>query len=113
VPARRKQEISSIYAELPGASLPASRTEGGINVSHIMTDFTEMRVIWNPHMPEDTIGLFDISVIAPVFQEVPGKGVFFVEEKASPGASERRHLYGAIGLDHGPGFMHGTITGLG
>ena len=112
VPAASKQRISSIYGELPGAALPATRTEGGINVSHIMTDFTEIRVIWNRFMPADTLLLADISVLAPVFQEVPGKGVFFVEELARTGAAERRQLYGEIGLDHGPGFMHGAITGL-
>lgn len=112
VPAKLKQKISSIYASLPGGNLPASRNEGGINITDIETDFTKIGVVWNRFMPNGTILLCDIAYMAPVFLEVPGKGVFFVEELAKVGASEKRQLYGEVGLDHGPAFLHGSITGL-
>lgn len=113
VPATLKQKISSIYADLPGGTLPATRTEGGINITNIVTDFTNIQVVWNRFMPEGTVLLCDIAYMAPVFLEVPGKGVFFVEELAKVGASEPRQLYGEVGLDHGPAFLHGAITGIG
>jgi len=112
VPAALKQKISSIYAELPGGNLPATRTEGGVNISTIMTDFTSMRVVWNRFMPNDAILLCDIAYMQPVFLEVPNKGVLFVEPLGKIGASERHMMYGEIGLDHGPGFLHGAITNI-
>lgn len=113
VPAGLKQQVSFIYADLPGGTLPATRTEGGINVTNIMTDFTGIQVIWNRFMPNDSILLCDIAYMSPVFMEVPGKGVLFVEELSKSGASEKRQIYGEIGLDHGPAFLHGSITGIG
>lgn len=113
VPARLKQTISNLYASLPGGTLPATRTQGGINITDIMTDFTNIQVIWNRAMPADTILICDISYMSPVFLEVPGKGVLFVEPLAKEGASERYQMYGEIGLDHGPGFLHGAITNIG
>lgn len=113
VPATLKQKVSDIYFDRPGASLPPTRTEGGINVTNIVTDFTNIRVIWNRFMPNGTILLCDIAYMAPVFLEVPNKGVFFVEELAKVGASEPRQMYGEVGLDHGPAFLHGSITGIG
>jgi len=38
--------------------------------------------------------------------------MFFVEELAKRGASEERQLYGEVGLDHGPAFMHGCIINI-
>jgi len=113
VPAKLKQKVSSIYAALPGGTLPATRTEGGINITNIVTDFTNIQVVWNRFMPQGTILLCDIAYMAPVFLEVPDKGVFFVEELAKVGASEPRQVYGEVGLDHGPSFLHGSITGIG
>lgn len=113
VPADIKQQISMIYAELPGGNLPASRTEGGINITDIETDFTRIGVVWNRFMPAGTILLCDVTYMAPVLLEVPGKGVMFVEELPKTGANERRQMYGEVGLDHGPAFLHGSITGLG
>lgn len=113
VPSALKQFVSDIYFDRPGASMPPTRTEGGINITNIVTDFTNIQVIWNRFMPEGTVLLADIAYVAPIFLEVPGKGVFFVEELAKIGASEPRQMYGEVGLDHGPAFLHGSITGIG
>lgn len=113
VPAKLKQRISDIYGERPGATLPATRTEGGINITNIVTDFANIQVAWNRFMPAKSILMCDVAYMAPVFLEVPGKGVFFVEELAKTGASEPRQMYGEVGLDHGPAFLHGSITNIG
>lgn len=113
VTADLKQAISKIYAELPGGNLPATRNEGGINITDIETDFGKVSVIWNRFMKDGELLLCDIAYMQPVFLEVPGKGVMFVEELAKVGASEPRQMYGEVGLDHGPAFLHGSITGLG
>lgn len=110
--AYQKQKLSEIYSQLPGFTLPTTRNIGGINVTEIETDFFRLAIVWSRFMPDDTILLADVAHLAPVFLEVPGKGVLFVEDKESPGASEKKMLYGQIGLAHGPSFLHGSITGL-
>jgi hypothetical protein len=83
-----------------------------MNVQKLETDFFEMGICYDPFMPSDAILVADVSACAPVFQDVPGKGVLFLEDLAKVGASERKQIYGEIGLAHGPAFLHGSITGL-
>ena len=103
----QKQQISKIYGYAP-----ESRNVGGINVNQIETDFGNLGVQINRLMPTNTVLVADIAVCSPVFQPVPGKGNFFYEELAKTGAVESGQLYGQIGLNYGPTFAHGTITGL-
>jgi hypothetical protein len=104
----QKQKLSDIYGYAP-----QDRTIGGVNVKQIETDYGNIAVM-NPHrfMPAATLGIFEMSVLAPVFQPVPEKGNLFYEELSKTGAAEEGQIFGQIGLDHGPSFMHGTLTGL-
>lgn len=108
----QKQRITSLYESQVGYNTPATRAVGGMNIQKLETDFFEMGIVYDPFVPADSILLADVSVCAPVFQDVPGKGTLFLEDLAKEGASERKQLYGEIGLDHGPAFLHGSITGL-
>ncbi len=108
----QKQRITSLYEKQLGYNAPAMRSVGGMNIQKLETDFFEMGICYDPFMKPGEIGVFDVSACAPVFQEVPGKGVLFLEDLAKTGASDRKQIYGEIGLDHGPAFLHGTITGL-
>jgi hypothetical protein len=54
----------------------------------------------------------EVSVCAPVFQPVPGKGVLFYEELAKVGAATSGQIFGQIGLDHGPAFAHGVLNNV-
>ena len=112
LPAGLKQVVSDIYGSRPGANMPATRTEGGIDIQTITTDFTNINIVWNRFMPEGDLLLCDIQYMQPVFLEVPGKGVLFVEPLGKKGASDSEQLYGEVGLDHGPGFLHGAIAGI-
>ena len=111
--AEKKQQVSEIYNLVPGFALPPSRNYGGLDIQAIDFDFGRLGIVWNRFMPKDALLVADIAYLAPVFTEVPEKGVFFVEPLAKKGASEDEQLYGEIGLDHGPAFMHGSITNLG
>ena len=104
----QKQKLSNIYGYAP-----QDRNVGGVNIKQIETDFGNIGIA-DPHrfMPAATLGIFDVSVLAPVFQPVPEKGNLFYEELAKTGAAESGQIFGQIGLDHGPAFMHGTITNL-
>lgn len=103
----QKQVITSLYTVLP-----SDRKIGGSNIVKIETDFGEVNIALNRFMPQSSILLSEMSVLAPVFQPVPEKGNFFYEELAKAGASEDGQIFGQFGLDHGPAFMHGSITGL-
>ena len=63
-------------------------------------------------IPEGTALIVNPSVCGPVEQPVPGKGNFFRELLAKTGAGENHQIFGQIGLDHGPEWFHGKITGL-
>lgn len=91
---------------------PESRNVGGVNLTMLETDFAEFGVVYNRHVPADTLLIVDVSFCAPVFLEIPGKGHFFVEEMPSSGAYWEYQLYGEIGLMYGPEKEHGKITGL-
>lgn len=110
--AGQKQALTALYEKQLGYNTPSARNIGGMNITEIETDFFKMGVCYDPFMPSDTVLIADISACAPVFQDVPGKGVLFLEDLARTGAAERKQIYGEIGLAHGPAFLHGTVTGL-
>jgi len=107
VNAFQKQKLTNIYGYAP-----ESRNVGGVNINQIETDFAQLGVVWAPRMPTDTLLIAEMSVCAPVFCPVPGKGLLFYEELSKTGAAEKGQLYGQIGLDYGPEEYHGKITGL-
>ncbi len=108
----QKQAITDLYEKQLGYNAAAPRSVGGMNISQIENDFFKMGICYDPFMPADKILISDISAMAPVFQDVPGKGVLFLEDLAKTGAADRKQIYGEIGLDHGPAFLHASITGL-
>lgn len=104
----QKQALSDIYG-----FAPEDRNVGGVNIQQIETDFGLIGVApAHRFMDTDSLLLADMSVVNPVFQPVPEKGNFFVEELAKTGASQDSQIFGKFGLDHGASFFHGKITGL-
>lgn len=73
---------------------------------------TTIHLALGEFIPEGTLLVINPSVVGPVEQPVPGKGNFFLEELAKQGAGTKYQLFGQIGLDHGPEWFHGKITGL-
>lgn len=110
--AKQKQKITDLYEKQLGYNQGAPRNIGGMNITEIDTDFCKLVIVWDRFMPDDSILIADVAHIAPMFQEVEGKGVLFEEELAKIGASDRIQIYGQIGLAHGPAFLHGSITNL-
>lgn len=108
----QKRVLTSIFQNMKGFILPASRNEGGVNITSFETDFGMVNIVLDKFMPKNTILGADISVIAPVEQNTPGKGNFFLEDLAKTGAADKKQIFGMIGLDHGPGFMHLVIKNL-
>ena len=85
----------------------------GIQIRDLMLPVgTTVHLAIGEFIPSGTVLAINPSVIGPVEQPVPGKGNFFLEELAKTGAGTKYQLFGQIGLDHGPEWFHGKITGL-
>jgi len=105
------QQLSSIFGYPP-----PSRTVGGVAMSQILLDIAGVcGVMIDKHQSTSVLTIADMAPCKIMFGEnPPGKppiGVFY-EEHGRTSASITGQLYGRIGLDHGPYWMHGTITGL-
>lgn len=92
--------------------VPASREINGIALSSVVTPLGIVYLYLGEFLPAGTALLLNLDVIAPVYQPVPGKGNFFLEQLAKVGAGEKYQLFGQIGLDHGPEWFHGKFTGI-
>jgi len=102
-----KTKFSDIYGYAP-----EDRNYGGLNIKTIETDFGTMGIVLEPHLTSSTILVADLAVCNPVFANLPGKPELFYEELAKDGAAEKGQLFGMLGLDYGPEWMHLTMTGL-
>ena len=92
--------------------VPAARNINGIQLSSVVTPIGVVYLYLGECLPSGTALLLNTDVIAPVYQPVPGKGNFFLEQLAKTGAGEKYQLFGQIGLDHGPEWYHGKFTGI-
>ncbi len=109
--AYQKQKLSSIYSSALSLA-PRDRNIGGVNITTIETDFGEIGIVFERHIPTDDILIADLAYCKPVFLDIPGKGHFFVEPLAQSGAAYKFQVYGEIGLEYGPEQFHGKITNL-
>jgi hypothetical protein len=105
-----KQRISALYG-----FAPTDRTVGGVAIDEILTDFGRVGIVPNRFMrggANECVLAVEMSVVSPVFLEIPGKGILFYEETAKIGAGEYGQMYGEIGLDYGANYYHGVITNV-
>jgi hypothetical protein len=108
----QKIALSNLYAAGSLNQPTMTRNVGGFNLDTIITDFGTFGVMLNRWMPTGKVAVIDLSVCAPVFLEIPGKGTLFVEPLAKTGASTKYQLYGEVGLEYGPEIYHGLISDL-
>lgn len=92
--------------------VPAAREVNGIALSSVITPIGVVYLYLGECLPAGTALLLNLDVLAPVYQPVPGKGNFFLEQLAKTGAGEKYQLFGQIGLDYGPEWYHGKFTGI-
>lgn len=92
--------------------VPAARNVNGLAISTLLTPLGEIGLYLGEFLPAGTVAIFNPDVISRVEQPVPGKGNFFMEELAKTGAGTKYQIFGQIGLDHGPEWMHAKITGI-
>ena len=107
----QKQKLSSIYSSALSLA-PRDRNIGGVKITTIETDFGEVGIVYDRHMPVDDIMIADLAYCKPVFLDIPGKGHFFAEPLAQTGSAYKFQIYGEVGLEYGPEQFHGKITTL-
>lgn len=110
--AAQKVALSNAYAIPALNQVTRDRTVGGVAVDTLVTDFGTFGVMLDRWMPANQIAILDLSVLYPVFLNIPGKGLLFTEELARVGASRKFQLYGEIGLEYGPENFHALIKDL-
>ena len=103
-----KQKLSGIYSSALSLA-PRDRNIGGVNITSIETDFGEIGIVYERHIPASQVFIVDMAFVKPVFLDIPGKGHFFVEPLAQSGAAYKYQLYGEFGLEYGPEQFHGNI----
>jgi Family of unknown function (DUF5309) len=108
----QKVALSNCYATATLNQPTMSRTVAGIALDTIVTDFGTFGIMLDRWMPTGQIAVADLSVCAPVWLEIPGKGLLFQEPLAKTGSSEKWQLYGEVGLEYGPEVYHGLIKDL-
>lgn len=110
VNAYNKQRLTSIYGYAP-----MDRNVGGMNIKQIETDFGIFPIALENDIPTDTILVAKMNVVIPVFQLVrdprtgANKGVLFTEPVPQTSTNYQDHIYGELGVDHGPGHVHGKL----
>lgn len=92
--------------------IPAAREINGIKLSSVVTPLGVVYLYLGEFLPKGTAFLLNLDVLAPVYQPVPGKGNFFLEQLSKTGAGEKYQLFGQIGFDHGPEWYHAKFTGI-
>jgi len=108
----QKVALSNLYSTAVLNQPTMTRNIGGVAIDTIVTDFGTFGVMLDRWMPTGQIAIVDLSVCAPVWLEIPGKGLLFAEPLAKTGASEKWQLYGEIGLEYGAETYHGLIKDL-
>jgi hypothetical protein len=112
VGAALKVGLTNVYSAA-GLNQPTlTRNLGGVSISQLLTDFGTFGVMLDRWMPAGDVAVVDLSVCAPVFLNVPGKGHLFAEPLAKVGSADKYQLYGEVGLEYGPETYHGLLTGV-
>lgn len=111
---RQKRALTKAYATAYGTTnlLMQTRNVGGVSVDTIITDFGTLNVAIDRALPPDALAVVSLEQVAPVFLDIPGKGVLFEEELAKTGSALKSQVYGEIGLKYGNERAHGVLRGL-
>ena len=108
----QKVNVSNLYSTATLNQPTFTRNIGGVAIDTIVTDFGTFGIMVDRWMPAGVLAIVDLSVCYPVFLQIPGKELLFVEELAKTGAARKFQLYGEVGLEYGAENFHGQLTGL-
>lgn len=111
-PSHLKRKVSKVLASAFAGYQETSRNVGGVNMTVVTTDFGELNLVTNRHMPRGTLAVVSLEQCQPVYLDTPSKGHFFAEPLAKTGANESTMLYGEVGLAYGSELSHGKLLNV-
>lgn len=92
---------------------PEDRSVGGVALNTIyLPTIGPVGVVYDSTVTTSVLALYDVSKIAPVFLQVPGKPAVFFEEIGKVGAATTEQLFLIAGVDYQRADSHGIIKGL-
>jgi len=101
--------IANAYASLGTIYLTPEAMQFGVKVRKILTTFGTLLLVLDPDVPAQYFGILKMDAVGVVGQEVPNKGFLFEEPLYKSGSSEQTQIYGQMGVDHGPEYLHGLV----
>ena len=100
--------INEMALLIPGQSQPATRTEAGVAIVSILTNYGWLPVYHDAMIPEDVIlgaNIGDLAIVEKPYDSVGVSrnafGALFIEPLGKRGASEEHQIFGEMGTDHG------------
>ena len=103
-------EFNNVQAAYESKTTPPyDREIAGLKLRQIYTRAGVLNLVLEPDMPAQYFAICNLGVVGPVGMPVPGKGIIFAEELARTGSNEPWQVYGQLGIDHGPEFVHGKL----
>ena len=91
---------------------PEDRTVAGFQVRTIYTRFGKLNLVLDFDVPAQSLNALNLSVVGFVGLPVPGKGVLFERPLPESRSADATQIYGQLGIDHGPEWMHGKAINL-
>jgi hypothetical protein len=85
------------------------RTVGGVNLQTIHTDFGELNIILDRHMPQHTLAVVSLEQCRLMWLDRPDLPRLAVEPLARAGLSQRVQISGEWGLMYGNQLAHGQL----
>lgn len=103
------RQLSDIYG-----FAPPSRSEGGLAIRMVYTDFVTFTVVWCPQMPTATLLFADMAYCQLVFCPSPlyNNDLIHDEPVAVTAAKKGGFWYTQVGFNYSHEKFHGKITGL-
>lgn len=101
--------ICAAYEAQGTIYITAEAMVAGVKIRTIVTRFGRLTLVMEPDVPANQIAIVKMDEVGIVALPVPNKGILFEEPLAKGGASDQTQIYGQLGIDHGPEYLHGLL----
>lgn len=103
-------QFGNIQAAYEGSTTPPyDREVAGFKLRQIYTRYGILNLALDPDMPANYFAILNLGVAGIAGLEVPNKGILFEEPLYKQGSSDETQIYGQLGIDHGPEWMHAMV----
>ena len=100
-------EFNNIQAAYESKTTPPyDREIAGLKLRQLYTRFGILNLALEPDMPAQFFCIANLGMAGIVGLPVPNKGVLFEEPLFKQGSADQTQIYGQMGIDHGPEYMH-------